>query len=289
MMAKKTGRKKVIVMEGGHHGNTIFFSNGGSSMGRENVIAAKMPRFVHPASKSEAAGLWEECACGAERLIREHRGDAACMIIEPIQGRGGNMVPTRQFFRVLSEAARSYEVPIIADEVQTGVGRTGYFFACDAFGFEPDAIVLAKGLTGCGFPLGVVLYDSGCGRLEPGTDGFTFGSNLLSVAAARETIKIVNNPIFLGKVKQKGSYIMKNLTRIRNRLPRIGDIRGMGLFMGIKSEGWGEEEFANALLGKNVIARTGAGIIKIRPPLTIGREEMDFLLNAIEGVFDVER
>jgi len=289
MMARKTGKRKVIMMEGGHHGNTLFLANDKSAIHSKNKIYIKMPKFVNSEDTAEVSKIWEKYANKAEEFIKKNRYEAACMLIEPIQGRGGNLVPTKEFLQTIFEASRNYNVPIIADEVQTGIGRTGKFFACEVFGLEPDAIVLAKGLTGCGFPLGAVLYNSDYGKLQSSTDGFTFGSNPLSVAAARKTIHIVNNKIFLEKVRQKGEYLKDKLKDLKNHSDSIIDIRGIGLFMGITLRVKNKEdmtEILNKLLEQRVVIRTGGNLLKIRPPLTISRNEINFLIHALGGVLN---
>ncbi|MDO8648014.1 MAG: aspartate aminotransferase family protein [Candidatus Diapherotrites archaeon] len=287
MLAKNLNRKKVILMEGSHHGNTIFLSNNQSVLNENNKIFVKMPKLSFPSMSSMNDSAWAKSAADLDFLFKKHSKEAACFIIEPIQGRGGNLVPPKSFFKTVSESASRYSIPIIADEVQVGVGRTGKFFGSEAVGLlQPDVIVLAKGITGCGFPLGVILYDSTYGKLESAKDGFTFGSNLVSVAAAKKTVEIVSDPKFLQEIQFKGEYLRAKLEKLQLEHNSLEDIRGIGLFFGIKLKSGKEfpsTERMIAVLAKNgVICRSSENVLKIRPPLVITLEQIDFLCKSLE-------
>jgi 4-aminobutyrate aminotransferase len=286
LLLRSQEKKKVIFLEGGHHGNTIFLSN--ENQMDQNKIIAKRPYCLHCPYKMKFENCGMHCAQEMEGMLRKSKKEAACLVVEPIQGKGGNIVPPKGYFKIVSQAAEANDIPIVADEVQTGVGRTGSFFASQLVELKPNVITLAKGLTGCSFPLGAVLYDSEYGKLSSDKDGFTFGANLLSIAAARKTVSIVNDPRFLEEVRQNGDYLIEELNKIKEKSNVIADVRGMGLFIGIEINceecNLKTDRIVEKFAEKGLLLRRSGNVLKIRPPLNISRKEMAFLLKVLREV-----
>ena len=168
--------------------------------------------------------------------------------------------------------------------MQTGIGRTGSLFCFQQYGIRPDVVTMAKGLGG-GVPIGAVLAAESCSNvLTPGTHATTFGGTPLVCAAANAVLNTVGDGQFLAKVKEKGEYLKNGILSIGS--PNILGVRGMGLMLAIIVEDGKHAAYANKLLEKGVIALTaGKNAVRLLPPLTISREEMDEALTIMKEVF----
>lgn len=220
-------------------------------------------------------------------------GSVAAILIEPISGNGGNIVPPDGYFQKLREFCDKHDIKLIFDEVQTGIGRTGRLFAAEHFGVEPDAITLAKGLGGSGAQIAAILASNELGGLAPYDHSFTYGANVLAAAAALATLEVVADPKFLENVRNTGSYILSRLEVMKRSYPFIGDVRGVGLMLGVEivdAEGSPDVKLTNWLAQKamdyGLILRTSrygfGNVIKIRPPLIITLEEAELLCDRFE-------
>src|SRR5213593_1583975 len=156
----------------------------------------------------------------------------AAIVVEPIQGEGGYVVPPKEFFPVLTEIADRHGILIIADEVQCGMGRTGKFWASEHFNFVPDIIATAKGVAS-GLPLSAIIAREELMDWTPGAHASTFGGNPISCAAALKTIELIEDGL-MENSRIQGEYLGRQLASLKNKFPIIGDARGLGLMQAIE-------------------------------------------------------
>ncbi len=209
--------------------------------------------------------------------------EVAAIVVEAIQGEGGYVVPPANFLKGLQEIAHNYGILIIADEVQSGMGRTGKMFAFEHFDCQPDIIALAKGIAS-GLPLGVMMARSDLMTWEPGAHASTFGGNPVSLAAALETIRLLQEQYVVNSARV-GAFLKSRLLDLMAQHPRIGDVRGFGLMIGIQvvrhpgTKEWDpvlrdaliQECFSRGLL----VLGAGASSIRLSPPLMIDEEQVE--------------
>jgi 4-aminobutyrate aminotransferase len=209
--------------------------------------------------------------------------DVAGVLLEPIQGEGGYIVPPPGFFPALRELCDKYRMLLIVDEVQSGVGRTGQWWAVEHFNVEPDIVCIAKGIAS-GVPLGVMMARERLMNWPKGSHGNTFGGNPLACAAALATLELIENG-YLQNTAEVGAYTMDVLAEIMARHPSIGEVRGKGLMIGVEfvkdrqtkeyaeqlRDGIVEAAFQRGLL----LLGCGKSTIRIAPPLSVSRTEVD--------------
>ena len=217
--------------------------------------------------------------------------EVAAIVVEAIQGEGGYVVPPAPFLKGLQKIARSYGILIVADEVQSGMGRTGKMFAYEHFDCEPDIIALAKGIAS-GLPLGVMMARSELMTWEPGAHASTFGGNPVSLAAALETIRLLQDRYMMNASKV-GAFLKARLMDLKSKHPRIRDVRGFGLMIGIQvtrragSNEWDpvlrdaliQECFNRGLL----VLGAGASSIRISPPLMIDEQQAECAVDILSS------
>ncbi|MEM0134064.1 MAG: acetyl ornithine aminotransferase family protein [Thermoplasmatales archaeon] len=213
-----------------------------------------------------------------------HPDDVGGILVEPVQGEGGYIVPPKNFFKELKKLADDYNIPLLLDEVQTGFGRTGKFFASEYFGIEPDAMALAKSIAS-GIPMGAVVMKDKMNFREHGMHSNTYGGNPLASAACIATIETMKKMNIVKNSEEKGRYMKKRLLELQEKYEPIGDVRGLGLMLAIdfvknrKSKEYHqrlrdeviEGSFRNGLL----LLSTGQGAIRLIPPLIINEREID--------------
>lgn len=222
-------------------------------------------------------------------------GRVAAVIIEPISGNGGNIVPPPGYLEALRRLCDERGIVLIFDEIQTGIGRTGQMFAADYFGVQPHIMTLSKGLGGIGMPVAGILTEERFVGMERHEHAFTSGANVLAAAVAVKTIEIIRQPAFLSNVRETGARILARLGALAAMHRWIGDVRGVGLMIGfevVNDDGSPKPELANRIaetgLRYGLILRTsryGRGnVVKIRPPLVISMEEANLLCDRLELV-----
>ncbi|WP_239470271.1 aspartate aminotransferase family protein [Archangium violaceum] len=220
-------------------------------------------------------------------------GKVACMVVEPISGNGGNIMPPPGYFQALKKLCDERGIALIFDEIQTGFGRTGHMFAADYYGVQPHIMTVAKGLGGTGFQIAAIMTEEKYGGLEGHHHSFTYGANVLAAAAAAKTLEIVARPGFLGNVRVVGEYIMGRLHKMKERFSFIGDVRGAGLMIGIEivdQDGEPDVALTNKIaksgMHYGIILRTSrygfGNVFKIRPPLIITPDEAVKLCDQLE-------
>jgi len=299
-----TGRQHFIGFLGGFHGRTMgalsFTSS--KSIYRRN-FAPSMPGVVHipfpyayrpilanPEDKDYGdvvLDYLEEVIFG--QLVSPT--EVAGVLVEPIQGEGGYIVPTPNFFPRLREICDRYGIMLIADEVQSGMGRTGKWWAIENFGVEPDIVTSAKGIAS-GLPLGAVIARQSVMTWRPGQQGSTFGGNPLSCAAALATMDVIEQENLLQNALDVGDYAMDVLAEMQVRHPTIGDVRGLGLMIGVEfvldkqrktvAHDHAENIVTKAFEKGALFLSCGKSAIRMSPALNISRTLMDEALAIFE-------
>ncbi|WP_406299519.1 aspartate aminotransferase family protein [Embleya sp. NBC_00888] len=284
-----TGRRDVIVPFRGHVGQTIAATayNGSSRMrapfpahaaGAVHVPDAYCFRCFYRQTPDTCGML---CVARIEDFITyASSGSVACVLIEPISGMGGNIVPPPGYFQALRALCDEHGIILVFDEIQTAFGRTGEMFAADHFGVAPHMMTVSKGLTGSGLPLAAILTEERMADWDRSLHGFTYGGHTLAAAAAVKTLEIVRRPGFLANVRRVGAILSRRLRGLQREHPVLGDVRGPGLMLGVelvRPNGAKAPELAQAfqrhLHARGILTRVsehGLGnVIELRPPLIL--------------------
>jgi ornithine--oxo-acid transaminase len=227
-------------------------------------------------------------------------GDAAAMeaaitrntvavLIEPIQGEGGVIMPPEGYLRAVAEICKRNNVLLMADEIQTGLGRTGKLFACEHEGVRPDVMIIGKALSGGFYPVSAVLADEPLlGLFEPGEHGSTFGGNPLGAAVARAALAVIRDEQLAQRADELGTYFSEQLAEIPS--PHVKEVRGKGLLIGVelKKEAGGARRFCEALQAGGVLAKeTHQDVIRFAPPLVIDKGTIDWAVPIIRQVLNM--
>jgi 4-aminobutyrate aminotransferase len=220
--------------------------------------------------------------------------EVAAIVVEPIQGEGGYIVPPADFLPRLAALAKEHNILLVADEVQSGMGRTGRMFACEHFGVEPDILCTAKGIAS-GMPLGAIVARSDVMTWPPGSHASTFGGNPVSCVAALETIALLEEEL-MGNARDVGEYLMERLRALQTRHRLIGQVRGMGLMVGMKlvrSSAIGQVQPATTAAADLIqrcfqrgllLLPCGKSTIRFCPPLVIDRADVDIAIDILHAV-----
>jgi len=214
--------------------------------------------------------------------------ETCAIMLEPIQGEGGVKLPDQNYLKGVRELCNENNLLLILDEVQTGMGRTGKFFAYEHFGITPDIMTIAKGLGG-GVPIGAMLaIDKVASAFQPTTHATTFGGNPLVCAAAVATIEtLIEDGFILDQCNRMGKYLRERLEQLKEEFPSlITEIRGMGLLLGMELTRDGDS-IVRACLEKGVLINCTAGnVLRFIPPLIVRQRDIDHLVDVLEGVFE---
>ncbi|MDE7229704.1 MAG: aspartate aminotransferase family protein [Oscillospiraceae bacterium] len=263
---KDAKRYNIITLVNSFHGRTLCTLSATGQDVFHNYFFPFMEGFINV----EANNIED---------LRAKLDDTVCAVMfEYVQGEGGVCPLDKEFVDEIFKLCAEKDVLTIADEVQTGVGRSGKFLAGDHFGHKTDLTTLAKGLAG-GVPIGVCLAGEKCAEvLTPGTHGSTFGGNPISCAGGLAVLKKVNTPGFLDEVAAKGNYIREKLLKI----PEVKSVTGMGLMIGIELNSKKAADIVKAALDKGLLLLTAKTKVRLLPPLTISYEEIDKGLAILE-------
>ncbi|MBU2611555.1 MAG: ornithine--oxo-acid transaminase, partial [Chloroflexi bacterium] len=214
----------------------------------------------------------------------------AAVMLEPIQGEGGAIVPPRGYLKQVADICKKKDILFIADEIQTGLGRTGKLFACQHENVRPDITVIGKALSGGVYPVSAILADAELlGLFTPGEHGSTFGGNPLAAAIARAAIKVLTDEKLSERAAEMGGYFVERLTEIPSR--HVKEVRGRGLLIGVelKKESGGARRFCEALQGKGILAKeTHEHVIRFAPPLVIDKKTIDWAIAHIREVLNIK-
>ena len=217
-----------------------------------------------------------------EKMMSEN---TAAVMLEPIQGEGGVHVPTAEYLKKVRALCDKYNAVLIFDEIQTGIGRSGEFFAYDKFGVKPDVVTLAKGLAG-GVPIGAfITSDKIADVLHAGDHGSTFGGNPLACAAANVVLATVGNEAFLKHVEEMGDYMKSRLEAIKAKFPTlVKEVRGVGLILGMEINKPGRDIVNACLETGSIINCTAGNVLRFVPPLIVEKEHIDEVCDILEAV-----
>ena len=216
--------------------------------------------------------------------------NTAAFLVEPIQGEGGVIVPPDGYLKKAYDICKKNNLLFIADEIQSGLGRSGKLFAFEYEDIHPDVVIIGKALSGGCYPVSAVLSSSEVlGVFNPGDHGSTFGGNPLAAAIARESIKVLVEENLIENSFKMGEYFREKLRGIKSK--HVKEIRGKGLFIGVelKPEANGARRFCEALMGKGILCKeTHENVIRFAPPLVITKNEIDWALPRIEETLKME-
>jgi len=291
-----TGRRGIVAFLGGFHGRTLGAATVTTSKvkyrNRQGPFVGDVYYARFPYPFRSAAPTPEACAQEAledlDRLF-EHviaPDDVACMLVEPIQGEGGYVIPPAGWLAELRRLCDTHGILLIFDEVQTGFGRTGEWFAAQALGVEPDIVCLAKGIAN-GFPLGATAARRELmGRWGAASHGTTYGGSPVSCAAALATLAVMREEGLLENARLQGAYMLDALRALQAEAPVIGDVRGVGLMIAVEFVQPGSRQ-PNPEAVQRILQRCLADgllmypcghwsqTIRLIPPLVVTREQVD--------------
>ena len=212
----------------------------------------------------------------------------AAFLVEPIQAEAGILIPPDGYFKAAREICTKNNVLFIADEIQTGLGRTGKLFAWEHEKAKPDMIVIGKSLGGGCYPISACLANSDVMMVfQPGTHGSTFGGNPLACAVARESLRVIKEEKLVANAVKMGKYFMAKLRTIKSK--NIKEVRGKGLLIGVElfPEAGGARRYCEALAADGLLCKeTHDNVIRFAPPLIIGAKDLDWAFARIKSVFD---
>ncbi|HEY6737395.1 MAG TPA: diaminobutyrate--2-oxoglutarate transaminase family protein [Actinopolymorphaceae bacterium] len=303
-----TGRTGLLAFTGAYHGMTsgALAATGNVAVRSSQPLADLVTRLPFPygyrcpfgAGGSDGATL---SACYVERLLADPNGGIttpAAMILEPVQGEGGVVPAPTEWLRSMRAVTKQHDIVLVADEVQTGVGRTGTFWAVDRAGVTPDVLVLSKAIGG-GLPLAVIVYDGELDRWPSGAHTGTFRGNQLAMAAGAATLRFVAENDLPARADDLGARLRADLTGFAARHPSVGEVRGRGLMIGIEAvdpslpqDSIGaypaHPELARRVraecLHRGLIVELGGRldtVVRLLPPLTITDQEADAVLERL--------
>lgn len=209
--------------------------------------------------------------------------DVCAVLLEPIQGEGGVHVPPDEYLQQVRALCDKHDALLIFDEVQTGVARTGKWFAYMHSGVKPDILTFAKGIGG-GFPVaGFAVPERLAHVFKPGDHGGTFGGNPLACAAVYATLTTIKSEGLVDKVAEKGEYFKNELRKLQEKYPdKVTDVRGCGLMLGMEVAGEGKPIVESCLANNVIVNCTAGNVIRIVPPLIINKEEIDIVVAALD-------
>jgi ornithine--oxo-acid transaminase len=222
-----------------------------------------------------------------EALEKAITPNTAAFLIEPIQAEAGILIPPDGYLRQAAEVCKKNNVLFIADEIQTGLGRTGKLFACEYEGVRPDMVVIGKSLGGGCYPVSAVVADREIlGVYKPGEHGSTFGGNPLACAVARESLRVIKEENLIGNAAERGAAFLEKLRKVRSR--HIKAVRGRGLLIGVElhPEAGGARRFCEELMKEGLLCKeTHDNVIRFAPPLVIRDKDLNWALKRIKTVF----
>jgi ornithine--oxo-acid transaminase len=268
---------QIIVCEGNFHGRTITVISFSTETQYREGFGPLTPGFII-IPFGDAGAL--------EAVLDEHGETIVAFLVEPIQGESGVRIPPAGYLERAAELCRQHDVLLMADEIQTGLGRAGKLFACEYEGVRPDVAIIGKALSGGLYPVSAVLSGRDVlGLLQPGDHGSTFGGNPLACAVARAALKVLVEQNLIERSAVQGGYLLDSLDTIDS--PYVKEMRGRGLFVGIelKPEAGGARRFCEALAGRGMLCKeTHKHVIRLAPPLVIERPELNWAVEQLRVV-----
>ncbi|WEU40519.1 MAG: aspartate aminotransferase family protein [Candidatus Odinarchaeum yellowstonii] len=269
---KYTGRKEIITMVKGFHGRTLGALSATWKTEYRTPFEPLIPgfKFVEYGDASKV-----------EQAVTE---DTAAVIVEPIQGESGVIIPPPTYLKELREICDKKNILLIFDEVQTGFGRTGKDFACQHWNVTPDIMAIAKGIGG-GVPVGATLAsDEIWSCMKPGDHGSTFGGNPLACAAVSAAVDVLINEKLSEKAAQTGAYMMQQLHKHLDDNKLIKEIRGLGLMIAVELKTKAKPYVVRAVEERLLVLTSGMNILRLLPPLVITREQVEQVAERLNRV-----
>ena len=222
----------------------------------------------------------------AEAVAAAMHPHVAAVLVEPIQGEAGIVVPPAGYLKRLREITREHNALLICDEIQSGLGRTGRLFAYEHEGIRPDVVIVGKALSGGFYPVsGILADDPVMGVFHPGEHGSTYGGNPLAAAVGRAALTALVEEKMVERSAELGPYFLERRRRIQSK--HVKEVRGLGLWIGIElfPEAGGARRFCEALKGEGLLCKeTHDHVLRIAPPLTIRQEEIDWAVERLARV-----
>ncbi len=311
-----TGRPAIVTFRGGFHGRTAqamaMTTSRVTIRGDFEPLPGSVYHADHPSCYRAPGGAHpiDACTCDWEARLETLFAQVvdprrvAALVIEPVLGEGGYVVPPPGFLPRLREIADRHGILLVTDEVQTGFGRTGRFFASEHWAVVPDIIVMAKGIAS-GLPLSGILAPAGMlARWSPGAHGGTYGGNVVACAAANATLDVIEDEGLVANAAARGSELLDGLRAIAARHPSVGDVRGLGLMVGIELVDRGAPDprtpapdivrrvVAGALTRRLILLTCGSfgQVVRVIPPLVTTSEEIQRAIAVIDAALtDAER
>jgi len=267
-------RAEIIMAANNFHGRTI------------TLISGSTEPLYHDSFGPFTPGLVIVPYGDAAALAAAITPNTAAVLLEPIQGEAGVVVPPHRYLRIAAEVCRKNNTLFIADEIQTGLGRTGRLLGCDHEGVRPDVVILGKALGGGVYPVSAVVSSREIlGLFKPGEHGSTFGGNPLACAVARAALRVIVEERLPENAAAVGDYFQERLAEIPSR--HVKEVRGRGLLIGVElhPSAGGARRFAEALQQKGVLCKeTHEHVLRFAPPLIIDRPTIDWALPLIQEV-----
>ena len=269
---------EIIVAGGNFHGRTVTIISFSTEPLYRDDFGPFTPGFV-VVEYGDANAI--------EKAITPN---TAAVMLEPIQGEAGVIIPPAGYLKKVAEICKQNNVLFMADEIQTGLARTGKLFASQHEDVRPDVMIVGKALAGGFYPVSAVLADKPLlGLFTPGEHGSTFGGNPLAAAVARASLKVIRDEKLAERSQQLGEYFLEQLSEIPSL--HVKEVRGKGLLIGVelKPEAKGARRFCEALQTKGILAKeTHDNVIRFAPPLVIDKEKIDWALPSIREVLNMK-
>ena len=270
-------RAEIIVASGNFHGRTTTIVSFSTEPSYRDDFGPFTPGFVVVTYGD------------ADAIQKAINSNTAAVLLEPIQGEAGVIIPPKGYLKQVSEICKKNNVLLIADEIQTGLGRTGKLFASHHEDVRPDVVIVGKALSGGFYPISAVLADKPIlGLFQPGEHGSTFGGNPLAAAIARASLRVIREEKLSERAHELGTYFVEQLAEIPS--PHVKEVRGRGLLIGVelKPEAGGARRFCEALKAKGILAKeTHDNVIRFAPPLVIDKPTIDWALPSIRDVLNM--
>jgi ornithine--oxo-acid transaminase len=269
------GQAEILTFQGNFHGRTTTIVGFSDEAQYRDGFGPFTPGFaVLPYGDIDA-------------VRRAMHANVAAVLVEPIQGESGIVLPPDGYLKGIEALCREHRVLFIADEIQSGLGRTGKLFAFEHEGVRPDVVIIGKALAGGFYPVsGILADDDVMGVFHPGDHGSTFGGNPLGAAVARAALRVLVEEKMIENSAKLGAYFLERLRTIESRW--IKEVRGRGLWIGVElvPEAGGARRFCEALAEKKLLCKeTHERTIRFAPPLSISKEDLDWAFDRVAAVF----
>ncbi|MBN2001178.1 ornithine--oxo-acid transaminase [candidate division KSB1 bacterium] len=272
----ENGKAEIIVFDNNFHGRTT------------TIVGFSSEQKYREGFEPFTPGFRLVNYGDADAVKAAVNSNTVAVILEPVQGEGGIIIPPAGYLKQIEALCRDNNVLLLVDEIQTGLGRCGKMFAFEYENVRPDVLIIGKALSGGFYPVSAVLAsDEVLGVFRPGDHGSTFGGNPLGCAVAREALRIIVDEKLPEKSAELGKYFIGLLKTLQN--PKIKEIRGLGLFIGVEllPEAGGARKYCEALREEGLLCKeTHTHIIRFAPPLVIKKEELDWAFERIRKVLE---